>query len=95
MTSANVTNYYVYRNGTLILDESQHHFCKNRINDILRAVENPEQCRLKIIWPDEHESPQEQFNGELTDHIKKLDERKAWYAENCRKYQTMKENGTW
>jgi hypothetical protein len=65
MTSANVTYYHIYRNGKLVLNESQHHYCKNTIDEILFGIVNPEECVLEVIWLDEDEVDQTQYHGSL------------------------------
>jgi hypothetical protein len=94
MTSANVTNYYVYCNKEKVLNASQHHLCVNKIDEKLRAIENPEDCRLVIVWPDEHEVPHTQFDGPLSIHLANLDERDAKNQKTREDYRLMKENGT-
>lgn len=95
MTSANVTWYYVYDKGAhKVFEGSQHCMCKNTIREKLRALENPEELTLKVIWPDEHEAPQEMFYGPLSEKIKEWDDEEA-RNEKCRQdYREMKSRGT-
>jgi len=92
MTSANVVYYKVYRDGTLILDDHQHLLCKNTIDEKLYSIDNPDECTLVTIWPDEYECPHEGENN-LAAFLAEKTRRKLQQKKYCGDYMYLKNKG--
>lgn len=54
MTSANVTEYKVFRNGVEVATHRQHHLCKDRSRELLRFTPLEEHT-IQATWHDEEE----------------------------------------
>ncbi len=56
MTSANVTHYTVTdKDGKVVLETQQHHYCGDKLTEKLKALPNPESLSIEAMWPDEQE----------------------------------------
>jgi hypothetical protein len=65
-TSANVTHYYVYRDGHLVGRFKQHHYCKDQIMSNLDEYRPDD--RIEAVWPDEYEAPHVMFDGTVEEY---------------------------
>jgi hypothetical protein len=58
MTSANVTNYRIERNGEIVGEHSQHHMCHTHWHRLYKYTPFTE-YKITPHWEDEHEAPHE------------------------------------
>lgn len=70
MTSANVTDYTIYRNEIEVGTHSQHHFCKDRSRELLRFHPISEHT-IKAHWLNEDEEYHESSPVGLLDFLSK------------------------
>lgn len=58
MTSANVTNYRIERDGKVVGQHRQHHLCHTRWHRLYKYTPFTEHT-ITAYWEDEHEAPHE------------------------------------
>ena len=69
MTSANVTKYYIKRNGELVGTHSQHHYCHTHWHRLWKYTPWKEHT-ITSCWEDEDEAPHWSKPENLADFIK-------------------------
>lgn len=72
MTSANVINYTIFKDGAKVGEHRQHLYCKDRSEDLLR-FQPPELYQIQAHGFDEHEAPWEDKPVNLRDYLAKRD----------------------
>jgi len=87
MTSANVTMYYIYRNGTKIEEIYQNHLCIDRVRSGCEAIEKPEECTINWMWMDEHEVPQYGTEEPLTEMLQRYITSDAKYKASWERFK--------